>query len=158
MPGLTSHGRELTFYGAQMACRKRCQIVEAHSRIKLPNGRNIPHHGNITTAGCPLISTLNDVHGWSSESGEDGGDTYRQNDAGEWVKVLSPRRHEECEHDQHVILLNEDGQPLEGIPYRLTDARGAVIEGKTCQDGKTQLIAGDSGDTFDCEIGGKALG
>lgn len=151
-PNVKSHGRELTFYGARLACRKYCVIVQAHPRFTLPNGKNVPHHGHITTGGCPLISTLNDIHGWSNESGVDVPEAYRQNKEGEWVGVFSPRRHEDCEHDQHFIFEDHEGQPLEGISYRVTDERGAVIEGKTCAEGKTAIMAGHEGEALNCDI------
>ena len=61
-----------------------------------------------------------------------------------------------CDHDQHLILEDQGGQQLEGIPYRITDARGAIIEGATGADGKTKIAAGNSGETLDCDIGREA--
>jgi type VI secretion system secreted protein VgrG len=55
-------------------------------------------------------------------------------------------------YDQHIIIEDQDGKPLNDIPYRLIDAQGAIIKGVTDADGKTKLVAGNNGDTLDCEI------
>lgn len=83
-------------------------------------------------------------------------EAYRQNKEGEWVGKFSPRKHEDCEHDQHLIFVDHEGEPLEGIPYRLTDERGAIIEGKTCAEGKTEKMAGHDGETLNCDIATEA--
>ncbi len=58
---------------------------------------------------------------------------------------------ENHKYDQHLILVDHEGQPLEGIPYRIIK-QGAVIEGKTGADGKTQIVSGNDGETLGCEI------
>jgi uncharacterized Zn-binding protein involved in type VI secretion len=66
----TSHGVPYTYQGARMACRKNCVIVEGFARSTLPNGRSRVIHGMVTSGGCSLYSTLNDVDGVVNESGD----------------------------------------------------------------------------------------
>ena len=66
--------------------------------------------------------------------------------------VSTSLQHEDCEYDQHVILIDQDGNPLDGIPYRLLDAQGATIDGISDADGKTKIVGGHQGDSLDCEI------
>lgn len=138
-----------------MACHKNCVIAQAYPVFILPNGRTVPHHGHLTSNGCPLISTLNGTHGLQIEGGNEVPVAYKQNDDEEWIPIFAPLKHEDCEYDQHMIFENQDGQALEGIPYRLTDERGAIIEGSITADGKTQVMAGLNGETLGYETARK---
>lgn len=136
-----SHGRPLAYYGARMACRKHCVIMEAHPCFTLSNGRQVPHHGHITTNGCPLESTLNDIHGWLNESGSAIPIRFAKDAEGEWVG-----KHNEG-YDQ-IFHLTDDvtGEPLANRHYRMT-FNGEVIEGKTDNEGRTsKVIADDPGE------------
>lgn len=152
LPNCTSHGRAISFQGARIACRKGCVIVEGFPRATLPNGRPRVIHGMVTSGGCPCYSTLNDIDGVGNESGEAVPEACKLGQDGEWMPVYAPLKHEDCDYDQHIILEDQDGKPLDGIPYRLFDAQGAIIEGVTAADGKTKVVAGNYGDALDCEI------
>jgi uncharacterized protein (DUF2345 family) len=110
----------------------------------------------ITSGGCPCYSTLNDIDGVGNESGEAVPETFKPGQDGEWIPVYAPLKHEDCEYDQHVILVDQDGKPLDGVPYRVFDAQRAVIEGITDADGKAKIVAGHHGDALDCEISREA--
>lgn len=150
-PAFISHGRPYAFEGAHIACRKKCVIVEGYP-LSTFNGRSQVLHGMITTSGCPLISTLNDIDGVGNDDGDDIPVKFVAGTNGEWLPVFSPKNHDNCEYDQHLVLEDQDGQRLDNIQYRLIDHRGAVIEGKTNAEGKTDIMAGDDGDAIDCEI------
>jgi uncharacterized Zn-binding protein involved in type VI secretion len=145
-------GRAYAFQGARVACRKNCVIIEGFSCSTLSNGRSRVIHGMVTSGGCPCYSTLNDIDGVGNESGEAMPETFKPGQDGEWIPVYAPLKHEDCEYDQHVILVDQEGKPLEGVPYRAFDAQGAIIEGITEADGKTKIVAGQHGDVLDCEI------
>jgi uncharacterized Zn-binding protein involved in type VI secretion len=152
---MTSHGGELSFQGAAMDCKKNCKIAEGVPTHTLSNGQQQAHHGHTTVPGkCPIISTLNDIHGKGNAGGGEVPSAYRpdKENEGEWIPVVAPRKHEDSDFDQHLIFEDQDGRPLEGIYYRMIDARGAVIEGTTCASGKTSLVAGDDGDELNCGI------
>lgn len=147
-----SHGRAYAFQGARVACRKNCVIAHGFPRSTLTNGRAQVIHGMKTSAGCPLQSTLNEIDGVGNSNGEAVPDSFKPGPDGEWIPVYTPLKQEDCDYDQHVILEDQEGNPLEGIPYRIFDAQGAIIEGITATDGKTKVIAGKFGDALDCEI------
>ena len=155
-PTCISHGQPYTFVGARIACRKGCVIAEGFPRCTLPNGRAQVIHGMLTSGGCPCYSTLNDIDGVGNESGEAVPERFKFGQDGEWLPLDSPPKHEDCEYDQHIILEDQDGNPLDGIPYRLFDSQGAVTEGKTAPDGRTLVVVGHDGDALDCEIAKEA--
>ncbi|TFW08737.1 PAAR domain-containing protein [Oxalobacteraceae bacterium OM1] len=136
-PNDVSHGRPLSFQGAHMACRNPgCVIIEAHPFFTASNGRNVPLHGHITTAGCPLISTLNDVHGWTNESGEPIPLSFVQDDDGEWVAASF------AEQTGHRFLVkdSETGRPLANRRFvALVD--DAQVEGLTDKQGYAHVEA-----------------
>lgn len=125
MPTFTVHGQPVAFLGANMTCRKNCVIAQAHPGYTLPNQKTAPHHGHVTSNGCPLISSLNDVYGWKNESDENIPAAYKQNHLEEWIPVFSPLRHEDGEHDQHLIFENQMGKHLE---VSLTKLRTNVVQ------------------------------
>jgi uncharacterized Zn-binding protein involved in type VI secretion len=58
-----SWGKAHAFQGARMACRHNCRIAGASSLLTLSNGQAAVHHGQLTSAGCLLLSTLNGIDG-----------------------------------------------------------------------------------------------
>ena len=125
-----SHGRRMAFYGARLACRKNCVIAEAHPNVTLPNGRNVPHHGHITTGGCPLISTLNDVHGWTNERGAEIPPAFVPDGEGGWKGIHPPPQEHDQIHDEYFILMDEkSATPARNRFYRITLDTGETIEG-----------------------------
>jgi uncharacterized Zn-binding protein involved in type VI secretion len=56
--------------------------------------------------------------------------------------------------NQHLVLQDQDGKPIDGVPYRLSDERGAVVEGTTNAEGKTDVVAGKSGERLDYDLSG----
>jgi uncharacterized Zn-binding protein involved in type VI secretion len=65
-----------------------------------------------------------------------------------------PRQTVDSEYNQHLVLEDQDGKPLDGIPYRIMDEHGAVIEGATNAQGKTDVIAGDEGEKMNLDLRG----
>ncbi|NUU38157.1 PAAR domain-containing protein [Pseudomonas sp. C2B4] len=55
-------------------------------------------------------------------------------------------------HSQHVLMVDQDGNPLQDIPYRITTANGEVIFGKSDARGLTQSVEGQEGETFDIHV------
>ncbi|WP_429298000.1 PAAR domain-containing protein [Paraburkholderia sp. GAS199] len=62
-PTFSSHGQHVSFDGATMSCAKRCHVVAGANNSTLPSGQCKVLHGDKTSASCPLVSTLNDMHG-----------------------------------------------------------------------------------------------
>ena len=142
-----SHGRAYAFQGARMACRKGgCVIVDGFPRATLTNGRYQVIHGQYTSRGCPLISTLNDIDGVLDESGAEIPIRFVQDADGEWVG-----KHNEG-YDQHFHLSDEvTGESLADRYYRMT-FDGQVIEGKTDSEGRTAKVTADDPTEVKIEI------
>lgn len=62
-----SDGIGYSFQGARMACTKGCVIADGYPDSTLSNGKAQVLHGQLTSGGCPLISTLNGVDGVADE-------------------------------------------------------------------------------------------
>ncbi|GLH40663.1 PAAR domain-containing protein [Pseudomonas moraviensis] len=62
-------------------------------------------------------------------------------------------------HTQHVVMEDQDGNPLSDIPYQITTSKGKVIAGQSDAMGRTELVGGNEGETFDfhAAIDGAAL-
>jgi uncharacterized Zn-binding protein involved in type VI secretion len=115
-PNVTAHGRLVAYRGARMACRKNCVIIEGHPHVTLPNGREVPHHGHLTSGGCPLISTLNDIYGWENESGEEILPAFVPDGEGNWRGIYPPEQEHDETHDEYFIALDEkDGSPRASV-------------------------------------------
>lgn len=138
----TSHGRAYSFQGAHMACRKNCVIAEGFIRSTLTNGRSQVIHGMVTSGGCPLQSTLNDIDGVGNESGEHVPASFVEHQ-GEWV---------EKKFDEQFFFKDENGTILAGIPYtvKLDDE---LIHGTTDDDGKTERYVTDGAKQIEFHIG-----
>jgi uncharacterized protein (DUF2345 family) len=52
-------------------------------------------------------------------------------------------------HTQHVVMKDQDGNPLQDIPYQIRYAKGEMISGSTDAMGRTQLVGGKEGEKFD---------
>lgn len=47
-------------------------------------------------------------------------------------------------HDQHFLIINSDGTPVAGLPFRLEVSDGTTVTGTTSADGLTKLVSADS--------------
>ena len=68
-PTCTSHGKPLAHDGSPMKCRKNCVVKAGEHHVTLPDGLPQALHGDKTSGGCPLTSTLNGIHGIDDPSG-----------------------------------------------------------------------------------------
>ncbi|AYB62919.1 PAAR domain-containing protein [Ralstonia solanacearum] len=124
-----SHGRSLSYVGGRMACPRGCVIAEGHPSVSF-YGKSLPHHGHRTSYGCPLLSTLNDVHGWG-EGGENVPERFFLNADGEWVGAKEPALHE-APYDEQPHLI---APPIEGVPYYVVTMDGRTFSGRTAAHG-----------------------
>lgn len=137
---MTYNGIPFAFQGARIACQKHCTIMQAHDHITLPNGRHVPHHGHLTSGGCPLMSTANDQNGWGNSSGESIPSQFVQNREGDWVACL----HDSAYDLTFFIRDQVTALPLSNVRYRITLESGKTIEGKTNANGLTENVFSDS--------------
>jgi uncharacterized Zn-binding protein involved in type VI secretion len=135
----TGRGIPYSFQGARMACPKNCVIIEGFTRSLLANGRNRVIHGMMTSSGCPLYSTLNDIDGVGNESGDAVALGFIQDHSGQWVGntagVTSSVRQG---YDEQFLLLGGDARPLVSTYYTAKLASGELVHGETNDEGKTQ--------------------
>jgi uncharacterized Zn-binding protein involved in type VI secretion len=59
----TCDGRPYSFQGAKIACASRCVIAEGYPASTLSNGKPQALHDQVTSGGCRLISSSQDVDG-----------------------------------------------------------------------------------------------
>jgi uncharacterized Zn-binding protein involved in type VI secretion len=136
-PGFRCDGRAFAFTGAQMSCPQNCVIAEGFTGSILPGARHRVLHGMKTTAGCPLVSSLNDRDGVSNASPDPVPFRFVRDDKGEWSGKTNEG------YDQHFILTDEHTeQPLPNRYYRMT-YKGKVTEGKTDAKGRTERVESD---------------
>jgi uncharacterized Zn-binding protein involved in type VI secretion len=148
-----SHGLGYSFQGAAMSCNKGCKIVDGYPHAKLQNGKQRVIHGQRTSEGCALISTLNHINGIGNATGQNIADKFIKDAAGNLLEVFLPRPLSLCEFDQHVVFTDEDGAVLDEVHYQLTDTRGAVITGVTGPDGRTEIMGGDGSEVLLISLG-----
>lgn len=136
----TSHGRGYAFQGAAMDCKKGCKIADGYPNARLTNGRQRVTHGQRTSGGCALASTLNDIDGIGNAPGSRIADAFEQDAEGNLLEIFLPRPLASCTFDQHVVFVDEHGAALDDVHYRLADERGAVIAGVTANGGRTDAM------------------
>ncbi len=54
-----------------------------------------------------------------------------------------------ADYSQCILIEDQDGNPLPGIPYRLRDAQGQWIEGHTDSAGRSHRVYGNPEDSID---------
>ncbi|KVQ36773.1 MULTISPECIES: PAAR domain-containing protein [Burkholderia] len=137
-----SHGRSLAYRGASMACPKRCVIAEGHPDFVLPNGCTVPHHGQRTSGGCPLQSSLNDVHGLRNASGKPVATTFYLSSSGTWLPRFGPERLTNSSPDEQVRAIDpKTGRPIPHLAYYIEAPDGSVYMGHTDAQGLCKRIA-----------------
>lgn len=137
----TSRGVPYSFQGARMACSKNCLIAEGFSRSTLANGRSRAIHGMMTSGGCPLYSTLNDIDGVDNEGGEALPLSFSQDHNGAWVGDTFA----EQIGKRFLIKNSETGEPLTNRKF-IAIVGGTKKEGTTDKNGYAHVDAevGDS--------------
>jgi uncharacterized Zn-binding protein involved in type VI secretion len=143
IPGMTHEGTELAFVGASVSCPS-CnsvgKIIPAGPRW--PGdlmGMQAAFDGDICACKCQphpvMIASQSDMY-----------QSFESHELGELGFAPSGKTLEDeaNAHDQHFRVINSDGEPVEGFPYRLKSSDGQAIQGVTSADGVTELVASDS--------------
>jgi uncharacterized Zn-binding protein involved in type VI secretion len=148
-PTFTSHGKALAHHGSPMACMKSCVVAAGEHHFTLPDGLPQALHGDKTSGGCPLISTLNGIHGTSNASGEPLATAYFQPAAlaaASLVPEVAPAPSADQPwvpgqyDDRYVLLGASDGKPLADTVYAIEREDGSIEHGTTDADGHTHLL------------------
>lgn len=150
-PTASSHGKALAHDGSPMACKKNCVIVAGEHNSTLPDGLRQALHGDKTSGGCPLTSTLNGIHGVGDPSGAPIATAYFQPAAAALAAAgLSPEAlavalAEEPwvpgQYDDRYVLLGiSDGLPLANVAYAIEREDGSIEHGVTDAEGHTHQL------------------
>jgi uncharacterized Zn-binding protein involved in type VI secretion len=148
-----SYNKGYSFEGARMACRKNCIIIEGFPSAFLSNGRRQVIHGMLTSGGCPLQSTLNDIDGVGNEDGKEIFPAFVQDENGGWKGIYPPAQEHEQAYDEYFMIMDEKScAPAKNRFYRITLDTGEVIEGHTDEEGLTQYATSDKRVALTLEI------
>jgi uncharacterized Zn-binding protein involved in type VI secretion len=126
-----SHGRAYAFQGARVACPRNCVIADGYAFSTLTNGRSQVIHGMVTSGGCPLYSTLNDVDGVGNERGDAIAERHFLNADGHWEPLKAPGPLD-ATYDERPYLI---APPVEGVPYYIETMDGRTFSGQIGADG-----------------------
>jgi len=146
-----SHGKSLAHHGSPMACKKNCTIVAGDHHSTLPGGLRRALHGDKTSAGCPLTSTLNGIHGIGDTSGTPIVIAYFQPAAAALAAAgLEPEAMAAAladapwvpgQYDDRYVLLGiSDCKPLANAAYAIEREDGSIEHGTTDAEGHTHLL------------------
>jgi uncharacterized Zn-binding protein involved in type VI secretion len=146
-PTYTSHGKPLAHDGSPMKCRKNCVVNAGNHHFTLPDGLLQALHGDETSGGCPLTSTLNGIHGIDDPSGAPVATAFFQPAAaaliaaGLAVAPLEDERWVPGRYDDRYVLVGaNDGEPLAHTDYAIQREDGSVEYGTTDAEGHTHLL------------------
>lgn len=124
-----------------MACKNKCIIAEGHPSVTLCNGQTVPHHGHKTSNGCPLVSTLNDIHGWENLKGGAIAPAFYQDDEGEWQPKYGKENLPEESPDEQVKAIDQTtGEPIPDLAYFIEAPDGTTYTGHTDADGLCERV------------------
>jgi len=150
-----AYGRALTFRGARMQCRKPdCVIVGYRARTMMANGREMVHHGHLTSGGCSLLSTLNDIAGVMIDAGTVAAFVEAGMDA---AGNASSADLGTTSHDEQVQFGSADDVALAGLPYVVETAGGRTLSGRADRNGLLPRVATPKEETYTVFWGDEAL-
>jgi uncharacterized Zn-binding protein involved in type VI secretion len=146
-PAFISHGRPLAHDGSPMACKKNCVVKAGEHHFTLPDGLLQALHGDKTSGGCPLASTLNGIHGVDNPSGAPIVTAYFQPAAAALTAVgldlalLGDEPWVPGQYDDRYVLLSaSNGEPLADTVYAIVREDGSIEHGTTDAGGNTHLL------------------
>jgi hypothetical protein len=127
-----------------MACNKQCIITQGDDHTTLPNGRSRVLHGMLTSAGCQLQSSLNDIDGLENVGNQRIYSAFVPSQNGKWKSINPPEQQHDRQYDEYFILMDEKtGAPARNRFYRITLSSGEIIEGYTDKEGRTHYAISD---------------
>lgn len=150
----TDYDRALAFRGARMECRKHdCVIVGHHATSTMANGREMVHHGHLTSGGCPLLSTLNDIAGVGLEDGMSAPVVAWQADGRNWV----PATEDVPLYDEQALLHGPVDVAFAGLPYFVETSNGRTLSGRADSQGLLPRIETVGSEEYTVFWGDEAL-
>lgn len=136
-----SHGRAYAFQGARMACQKNCVIANGFIRSTLTNGRPQVIHGMVTSRGCPLQSTLNNIDGVGNEGGDAIASKFYQTAEGDWLPKYDQEHFTDDSPDEQVRAVDvKTGEPISDLAYYIKAPDGSTYTGHTDKNGLSERV------------------
>jgi len=98
----------------------------------------------VTSNGCPLQSSLNDIDGVGNESGKQIPPAFARSPHGDWMAIVPPDQEHGHAYDEYFIVVDEQtGAPVRDRAYRMTLDTGETIAGRTDGEGRTRYATSD---------------
>ncbi len=146
-PMLNVYGKPASGIGHKGHCPqcKRDFVIVAGAENLTFMGKNIAVEGMQTSCGAVLIATQHDA----TVDNTPGENVVLSSALSQGI-MFGSGNNEPANFDQYLLLEDHQGNPLDGIPYRLTAPNGEVITGATGADGKTKVLVGKDGDKLNC--------
>lgn len=119
--------------GMKVQCCNSAQTIIEGWNGFLIEGKPVAYHGCAISCGCKLIASQNLV-GWDDGSSSNTQE-QKQDNAEERKIYETPQKHR-----NHLQLIDSNNQPIINRKYRLTATDGTKVEGRTDEQGQTELI------------------
>ncbi|QEM83769.1 PAAR domain-containing protein [Halomonas binhaiensis] len=145
-----SHGKAVAVVGDVVQCPKHGaqRILEGLPSCTV-NGKAVAFHGCLTTCGARLISSMNQIHCIGADDDSPRSTQMSQNTP-TYSHAPVPMNQG---YNRHVQLLDQDGNPLAGVLYTLVSVSAGKLRGVTDAAGRSSIIEGVQGDSFDVYVG-----
>ncbi len=135
-PTMNINGRSIARVGDRIACRRNCVIVTGNP-AEIIAGAPIAIHGSQTSGGCICISGNNDFAG-DAQTAEAASAVPAALDAGiAYMPETAAALNED--HFVEFRLIDNDGNPIPGKTYNVTDAAGNTASGLLDNDGYAKV-------------------
>lgn len=146
-----THGKRIARVGDKVACPKKghgtTEIVTGDWTMTI-DGKAVAYHGCKTSCGATLISSQSVSTVEFGGSGSQAIDSSVSSVASNFspsLNTLSTSNEHRAPFDLHFFLKDEKtGEPLIGMPYRITLDNGEEFFGRANQSGLTQTVSSDT--------------
>lgn len=126
--------------------------MEGAGHALLTNGKARVLHGMRSTAGCPLVSTLNEIDGVGTTT--EIFPAFVPDGVGGWRGFHPPAHQKEKKFDEYFIVIDKNtGAVARNRFYRITLDTGEIIEGQTDGQGRTGYAKSDRREAVTLELG-----
>ncbi|WP_423380804.1 PAAR domain-containing protein [Burkholderia sp. LMG 32019] len=157
VPSWTHHGTELTFVGAQVICPV-CNTT-GHIVPKGPRwpwnmmGKDVALEGDLCACRCYPPPTMLSSQSTMFQSFEG----HHVTDQGFTSSRLPLTPGPLSRFDERVRVLDGNGRPLSGVPFRIETEAGVIHKGLTDADGYCPRVYTTDSQNLDIAIGYKAV-
>ncbi|MGZ3237570.1 MAG: PAAR domain-containing protein [Burkholderiaceae bacterium] len=154
-------GKGIARVGDKVTCPKKgCHspttIVSSGDVTITVDGKPVALHGDKTACGATLISSQFNTNS-DPEGGGDSGGAAASSAASLAGAVMSQSAANDAKYDEQVRITNHDGEPMQNVPYHITDEAGKTYKGLTDKDGRCTRVYTDRAHELKILVGVLAL-